>query len=479
MSKLARILLMLAVVGLVASGCETGKDPFEPQDPVSQRLIFLSGSEELGDIEDDGIILADGTGIVAAGVGLRGDPSSAQPGTIEIDIPGDPLQAFIYWEGQNATEGGDDEIEVDGIPVTGDLIGGITEFFGGAWSSAYRAELPEEIVLTSGINSIEVGGLDFTRGCPDCRNNGASLFVIYDDGSDPAEIGVKDGLDLAFFDFDPPLDATTPVIFEFTAATEERTATLILQASSVGDDRPNVVDYDFDTGESDRLVDPFQNNDGPDWDTVTFPVTIPVGATSMTVEAKSEADPDSPLPGIPASLAWTMAALSVPPVEDIPQEGCTRSKGYWRNHTGEGNGNQDDEVTPLLPIWLGDPGGDESLHVTTVEMAYDILGQHEYCHPNNGITKLYAQLLAAKLNVASGADDSEVEDEIEDADEFLADYNCEDWDNLTEEQEDDVKDWKNLFDDYNNGRIGPGHCPEDEDEEEENGNRFRRGDLGS
>lgn len=473
MKRLARVFLVLAALGLVISGCENGGDTFRLQGPSPQPLL-LSGSEELGDIEDDGIVLAEGTGIAAEGVGLRGDPKSAQPGTIEIDIPGEPLQAFIYWEGQNATEGGDDEIEVDGLPVTGTLIGGVTEFFDGAWSSAYRAELPEEIVLTSGLNSIEVGGLDFTRGCPDCRNNGASLLVIYDDGSDPTEIGVKDGLDLAFYNFDPPLDSTEPVTFDFTAAAEERTATLILQASSVGDDRPNVVDYEFDTGEADRFVDPFQNSDGPDWDTVTFDdITIPAGAASMTLQAKSKADPTSPLPGIPASMAWTMAALSVPSVEEVPQEGCTRSKGYWRNHTGEGNGNQDDEVTPLLPIWLGDPGGDESLHVTTAEMAYGILGQHEYCHPNNGITKLYAQLLAAKLNVASGADDSEVEDAIDDADDFLADYNCEDWGDLTEEQGDDVQDWKDLFDDYNNGRIGPGHCDDDDDEEEE-GPRLNR-----
>ena len=42
-------------------------------------------------------------------------------------------------------------------------------------------------------------------------------------------------------------------------------------------------------------------------------------------------------------------------------------------------------VTPLLPIWLGEAGGTKSIHVTTNQIAYDILTQHVYGHPSNGV----------------------------------------------------------------------------------------------
>jgi hypothetical protein len=29
---------------------------------------------------------------------------------------------------------------------------------------------------------------------------------------------------------------------------------------------------------------------------------------------------------------------------------------------------------------------------------------------------------------------------------------------LTQEQQKEVNDWKDILDDYNNGLIGPGHC---------------------
>lgn len=112
----------------------------------------------------------------------------------------------------------------------------------------------------------------------------------------------------------------------------------------------------------------------------------------------------------------------------IPMEGCTRTIGYWKTHSGFGP--QDDVVTPLLPIWLGTPGGDHSIAVTDNVIAHDILTQHVYGRPSNGITKLYAQLLAAKLNIASDASFGDIEDALGAADEFLADHYYTDWDTL-------------------------------------------------
>ena len=137
-------------------------------------------------------------------------------------------------------------------------------------------------------------------------------------------------------------------------------------------------------------------------------------------------------------------------------EGCTRTIGYWKNHAGFGP--QPDKVTPLLPVWLGTENGAESIEVSEAEIAVDILRMTTYGSPSNGITKLYAQLLAAKLNIENGASSDDIADVIDEADDFLADNNWEDWNDLPQDDRTMVLDWKDSLDSYNNGYIGPGHC---------------------
>lgn len=137
-------------------------------------------------------------------------------------------------------------------------------------------------------------------------------------------------------------------------------------------------------------------------------------------------------------------------------DGCTFTIGYWKNHAGFGP--QADMVSGLLPVWLGTAEGAQSLHVTTAAMAVDVLVQKTYGRPSNGITKLYAQLLGAKLNIATGAGYSDVDDIIAAADEFLAEHDWMDWDGLSIGDRNMVLNWHDMLDDYNNGLIGPGHC---------------------
>jgi len=152
-----------------------------------------------------------------------------------------------------------------------------------------------------------------------------------------------------------------------------------------------------------------------------------------------------------------MLQFELPVCEPEEEDGgCTRTIGYWKNHAGFGP--QDDEVTPLLPIWLGDENGAKSLYVDNAEMARNILAQWTYGWPGNGITKLYAQLLAAKLNIASGASDNAVEEVITQADAFLAEHDFTDWRQLHFWTKSNVLYWKGQLDSYNNGWIGPGHC---------------------
>ena len=144
-------------------------------------------------------------------------------------------------------------------------------------------------------------------------------------------------------------------------------------------------------------------------------------------------------------------------------EGCTRTIGYWKNHAGFGP--QPDLVSPLLPLWLGTPDSTKSLHVDSALVAYNVLRMRTYGDPSNGITKLYAQLLAAKLNIENGADGGDVSEVIDEADAFLALFDWHDWGSLNQRQRQAVLHWKDVLDSYNEGFIGPGHCDEEEDDD--------------
>jgi len=67
-------------------------------------------------------------------------------------------------------------------------------------------------------------------------------------------------------------------------------------------------------------------------------------------------------------------------------------------------------------------------------------------------------MLGTKLNIAAGADGTDVAAIIPLADAFLADHYYTDWDSLNKATKKLVLGWMSEFDDYNNGLIGPGHC---------------------
>jgi hypothetical protein len=191
-------------------------------------------------------------------------------------------------------------------------------------------------------------------------------------------------------------------------------------------------------------------------------------------ELDSDADP---MTGKTACFTLSSGQKDLSRDAGLYEPGCTYSKGFWKNHAGFGP--QDDLVTDLLPLWLGTEDGDKSLNVETAEMAVALLSQKVYGCPSNGITKLYAQLLAAKLNVANGAVPADIDDVISDADTFLSDYDWQDWDSLSKADRKMVLCWKGKLDLYNNGYTGPGHCDDshcdfddedkDDDEDEEDG----------
>jgi hypothetical protein len=143
--------------------------------------------------------------------------------------------------------------------------------------------------------------------------------------------------------------------------------------------------------------------------------------------------------------------------------GCTKTLGYWKNHAG--GTKKTDAVSPLLPLWLGTADGEKSVQVTTAEQAVEILAKRE--DASNGINKLYAQLLAAKLNIRRGADDSIVARLIAAADLFLARMSGSQWAALQANDRRSVLNWAEFLDDFNNGTVGPGHCDDEDDDEED------------
>jgi len=133
---------------------------------------------------------------------------------------------------------------------------------------------------------------------------------------------------------------------------------------------------------------------------------------------------------------------------------CTLTIGYWKTHAGF-TGRNADRITQYLPKSLG-AGGGKTVVVTSAAQAVSLLQMTG--DASNGINKLYAQELAAKLNIAHGSSSTAVNSALAAADAFLVGYNAGDWNSLSKTQKTNVNNWMSTFDQYNNGLIGPGHC---------------------
>jgi len=181
--------------------------------------------------------------------------------------------------------------------------------------------------------------------------------------------------------------------------------------------------------------------------TLQYSLTVGPYEACGTYEFTNTATFETNDTGATGGDSWTVIA-------DVPCQGCTLTIGYWKNHAGFGP--QPDMVSDLLPVWLGAPGGAKSVQVTSAGQAVELLNKSG--EASNGINKLYAQLLGAKLNIADGADGSAVSGTISTADAFLANYNAGDWGSLTKAEKKNVINWAATLDSYNNGLTGPGHC---------------------
>jgi hypothetical protein len=290
------VLHLIALIAIISSG----------------SVAWADGTEVL---DTPSIAIANGTGVASAGTGLISQPSS-----IDIEVPAGASieQVLLYWEGFMRTNvPGDDTIEIGGIPVVGTLIGGPAFFFSKAYASTYRADITALGLVSAGMNSVSVTGLDYTR-----ANNGAGLLVIFDDGSTNSTIGLRDGLDLAFDGFPSPRDTTVPQTFSFAPAASDRIANLDLFFASVagsestGTLRPSVIEVTVE-GPGINVLTTFDNvldsNSGDEWDAFKIAIDLPADADTLTIQAFSRDDLGTG--ERPASFDWVAAALSVEPEE--------------------------------------------------------------------------------------------------------------------------------------------------------------------
>ncbi len=264
---------------------------------VSAPSAQADGNETLG---VPTVTLAAGSGLAVGGVGL----SDTNAGSLHVVVPADATvqQVLLYWHGASDELGGDASLIAGTNAVTGTLIGGPTQIFPGTFESAYRADITALGLVGAGASTIVLSEVDFSR-----FNNGAGVVVIYSNAA-PATLRLVDGDDFALENYLSPLDRTEPQHFSIVAAKTARTAQLaLLVGGSEGRSAVRV----WTGGQHTTFTNALSSSSGAAWDSVVLPVTIPAGATNLTVRLSS--GDGSHAAGESSLLSWVGAALSVPP----------------------------------------------------------------------------------------------------------------------------------------------------------------------
>ncbi len=164
------------------------------------------------------------------------------------------------------------------------------------------------------------------------------------------------------------------------------------------------------------------------------------------------------------TLIWFDLPVAPPPPPPDTSHGCTQSRMYWLKKSGCAQWQREDEVSSLLPIWLGEPGGANSFEVVDNCQATRYLMVRMTAQRTFVCGKLLAQLMAAKLNIANGADQGEIAEIVAEVDAFLAEANWNRGARFTRDQLKQIFQWTLQLRLYNKGEIGPGACQEEEEE---------------
>ncbi|MBS2212852.1 hypothetical protein KEM09_15650 [Carboxylicivirga mesophila] len=142
--------------------------------------------------------------------------------------------------------------------------------------------------------------------------------------------------------------------------------------------------------------------------------------------------------------------IIIPPDND----GCTLTQGYWKNHTGDGPGNQTN-------AWQGATQPDTPFNATQTYL--EVL--ETSAAGGNPYYILAHQYIAALLNVENGPVDlnnwPDVKEAFDNAAELFDNDGVDDVvpeQTFTEQQKSDMVNWSTVLDLFNNGILGSGHC---------------------
>lgn len=135
-----------------------------------------------------------------------------------------------------------------------------------------------------------------------------------------------------------------------------------------------------------------------------------------------------------------------PPPPPPTGDNCTYTQGYWKTHGPNPTGNNSNEW-PVTSLTLG------SVSYSDAELQ----SIFDEAVKGNGLISLAHQLIAAKLNVANGADDTAIAGTIADADALIAGLTVPPVgsDSLKPNVTSSLTDALTAF---NEGTTGPGHC---------------------
>jgi len=287
-------------------------------------LAHAEGTEQLG---APALTLASANRVAAAGVGTLPNGS----GLLDITLPAGAQvrQVLVYWEGLDLGPNDHGEtatIGLDAQLVNGVRIGGPSDLFGASWSSTFRADVTKLGLVAPGANQIFVNGVDFTR-----YPNGAGLVVSYQLGSGAGTVLIKDGNDIASSVKAPPYNNTAPVEFTFAPSADDRLVDLSMFYSGFFPDAASLITISVDGEVELSLLDVIDHSDGAAWATVPAQLTIPAGATKLSVQAAPIDTGVGPnADGGFQKFAWSYVGFALPAPVSEPVYGC--SPGFWKNH---------------------------------------------------------------------------------------------------------------------------------------------------
>ena len=241
------------------------------------------------------------------------------------------------------------------------------------------------------------------------------MLVVYDNGSTPSTINVRDGMDLAFQGFSAPLDTTVPQTLTYASAAADRGASVDQHGRQRRVDRSQ-------HGAAERAPRHLRR-ESRNYNRLRQRVhqrqRRPVGQhpprhhdpRGIDVDDGAGALADRGRDDEPAgALGWVTSALSITnlPPPPPPVGATPLTPGYWKNHLApvsatcapkNGCSNNGPWTSQYLPQSLGNYSVDTTAKVTAVFAGMNCSSSSS----QDAIGCLAGHLLATELNLANGS----------------------------------------------------------------------------